>query len=469
VSVAEQIKPFLDPKSVALIGISRRTGTESLNVLEGMLEQGYKGKIYPVNPNASEIVGVKAYPTVADIPDGVDLAVVLTPREVVPDVVRDCANKGIRSVVVVGQGFADGVDGDGQRLQDEIVSITQGSGVRVVGPNTIGTANAFRDFSLSFLKLVDMEKIPVGLISQSGIFFGRINELNMIGKGIDLGNCCDVDHSDCLEYFEDDPDTKVIALHIEGIRDGKRFLEVAGRVSQKKPIVVLKTGRSQQASRAAQSHTGSIIGRDEVWDAAFRQCGLIRVDNVDEMSDLLKVFCYVPTMAGRGIGVLTFTGGLGIVAIDSCEAYGLEVVELASETRQRIIDVAPPWLGVGNPLDLWPAVMTGSRRYGDSLKDGLHMFMEDPGIHAAILILASWMERTTPSLTDVLLEVAHSFPQKPMVLCPYEGWLHDVRRKELEETLRKTGKVLVLPTGDRAIKALSRVAKYSEYRRSLAD
>ena len=462
-NVVEQIRPFLEPKSVALVGLSRRTGVESFSVLESMLETGYKGELYPVNPKANDILGVKAYSSVGDLPDGIDLAVILTPREIVPEMVRACGEKGIESVVIIGQGFADGIDDEGKRLQEDIVNIAKENGVRVVGPNTIGSANAFFNFTLSFARPFNMEKIPVGLISQSGLFFGKIGELNMIGKGIDIGNGCDVDQADCLEYFEADQDIKVIALHIEGIKNGKRFMQVARRVARKKPIVVLKTGRTQKSAKAAQSHTGSIIGDDEVWDAVIKQCGLIRVDSIDEMSDLLKFFSYMPVIQGRGVGIVSFSGGLGIHSIDSCEKYGLKIVELSPEARQNIVDLAPPWLGVGNPLDLWPVIMVSRHPIGEAFRDSLHIVMKDQNVNVAILVLAAWMERITPSLTDILIEVAEAFPNKAMVLCPYEGWVYNVFIDELEEKLQKTGKMLVLPASDRAARALGRAAEYSEF------
>jgi acetyltransferase len=240
-------------------------------------------------------------------------------------------------------------------------------------------------------------------------------------------------------------------------------MRVARRVARKKPIVVLKTGRTQQSAKAAQSHTGSMTGNDEIWDAVIKQCGLIRADSIDEMSDLLKFFSYMPVIQGRGVGIVSFSGGLGIHSIDFCEKYGLDVVELSTETRQNIVDLAPPWLGVGNPLDLWPVIMVSRHPIVEALRNGLHIVMKDQNVHAAILVLPAWMERMTPSLTDVLLEVAGDFPKKAMVLCPYEGWVYNVFRAELEEKLQKTGKILVLPASDRAAMALGKAAEYSEF------
>jgi len=461
-SKVSYIKSFLEPRSVAMIGVSRKTGAESFNILESIQHQGFKGKLYPVNPYADEILGIKVYSSIRDLPDGIELAVMVTPRKKASKIVKECAQKGIKAIVIVGQGFADATDQKGKNLQNEIVEIARQNNIRIVGPNTIGTANAFVDFTLSFAKQFALDKIPVGLISQSGLFFGQINELVMIGKGIDLGNGCDVDVADCLEYFATDPDIKVIALHIEGVKDGRKFVRAALSASRKKPVVVLKTGRQANAASAAQSHTGSIIGNDDIYDAAFKQCGLIRAETIDEMSDLVKLFSYTSEIKGRGIGIVTLSGGVGILTMDACEKNGLDVVKLSRQTKEKITNSAPKWLDIANPLDIWPAVMTSKLPLGEAFEKHLLTFMGDPKINAAIMILAAWMEKITPSLTEILVKVAKAHPEKPMILCPYEGWVYDVDRRDLEKKLHKTGKILVLPASDRAARALGHLAGYSE-------
>jgi acyl-CoA synthetase (NDP forming) len=286
------MKNFVEPESVALIGVSRSAAPISglkLDILGHLLDYGYKGRIYPVNPHAGEILGIKAYHSIGEVAGAIDLAVINLPRSLVPGATRECVERGISAITIVTQGFADANDAEGQQLQTEIDEIIKGK-ARVLGPNTFGTANAFINFSSSFVKMT-MKLVPIGLICQSGVFMLGYTDLALVGKGIDLGNGCDVDFADALGYFEQDNDVRVVAPHIEGMRDTGRFLRVANRVAHKKPMVALKTGRSGLAAEAAQSHTGSLVGKDEVWEVALKQSGITRVTNIDELGDMVKVFC----------------------------------------------------------------------------------------------------------------------------------------------------------------------------------
>ena len=237
------IDVFMNPRSVAVIGVSRRIGEGSFNVIESMKQFGFLGKIYPVNPMAEEIMGIRAYKTVNEIEGPIDLAIISTPREVTPQIVEDCARLGIKGAIVVTQGFAD-ADQEGKALQDRLTKIAQERGIRILGPNTLGVANAFSGFTSSFMPL-RRRRAPVGIICQSGTFFsGYPIFTGMLGKGIDLGNTCDLDFADALHYFGADNQIKVIFLHIEGISEGRRFFEAARKVTYNKPIIALKTARS---------------------------------------------------------------------------------------------------------------------------------------------------------------------------------------------------------------------------------
>jgi len=260
-NVVEQMKRFVEPKSVAIFGVSRRPNIH--HILQNLLSYGYQGKIYPINPNATEILGVKTYSRIADITDEIELAIINLPRSLVPGIVRECVEHGIQSIIIETQGFADAIDEKGKQLQREIDKLIKESHVRILGPNSLGTANAFTNFSSAYSKL-NMAKIPVGIICQTGVFFHHLSQLVLVGKGIDLGNACDIDFADAMEYFEQDSETKIVVLHIEGVRDASRFITTANRLAQKKPVLALKTGRSELATEAVQSHTGSLIGKDEV-------------------------------------------------------------------------------------------------------------------------------------------------------------------------------------------------------------
>jgi acetyltransferase len=477
----EQMQLFIEPKSVAIVGASTHTGELSLNILENLIHLKYQGAIYPVNPyvEGKEILGIKTYDSVKDIPEDkkVDLAIILTPRRSVPHAVKQCGERGIKAVIVVGQGFADAKDEEGRELQEELVRIAKENGTRIVGPNTIGVTNPFVNFSTSFVIQPDVERKPVGLICQSGIFFGSFPGLKLLGKGIDLGNACDVDFADCLLYFGHDFQTNVVVMHVEGIKEkaGRKLLEVAKRVAKKKPVIALKTGRSPHAAIAVQSHTGSLVGKEDVWDTVFRQYGITRVSDIDELGDVLKVFTpffsqsspsSVMKMESRRIGVITLSGGLGVIALDACQRYKMEIAELSGDTKQKIADFSPSWLNIANPVDLWPAMTISERPFTEIIGECLQAVLEDRGVDAVLLIVGVWFEKVQPPISDVVLEVTSNY-EKPVVWAPYEGWLYNISSDEIAEKVK--GKVAVFSTPDRAIRALARLWEYSQFRKKVDE
>jgi acetyltransferase len=348
----------MEPRSVALVGVPRRTGRGTFNILENLMSVGYKGKPFPVNPNAGEIMGVKAYPTVLDIPEVPDLAVMMLPRQAVPETVRQCGQRGIRAAIVVSDGFDEAGDEGGRRLQREVERIAGECGVRLVGPNSLGVVNNYAPFTSTFLPVAS-ERVPVAFVSQSGGLFAGFHEFIM-GKGLDLGNMCDVDFADALEYFAYDPDIKVVVLHIEGMKQGRPFFQAARRLAGMKPVLVLKTGRSDAGSRAIASHTGSLTGEDQVYSALAKQARLIRVDSVDDVCDFTKAFLHLPSPRGNRLGILTPSGGAAIMALDVLGRYGFQMARLSVGTVGRLQEFWPPWSTPGNPLDMMsPGVMHG--------------------------------------------------------------------------------------------------------------
>ena len=453
--IVDQMKLFLEPKSVAVIGASRQTGPGSWNIIENILNIGFSRKIYPVNPNTDRILGIKCYPNVKEIPDDVELAVIATPRSTVPQMVKECCEKKIKAIIIVTQGFADS-DEEGKKLQAEIIRIARKGGARILGPNTFGTANAFTNFTSAFVPF-EMKKIPIGIICQTGFLFVGIPEFPMVGKGIDLGNACDVNFADGLEYFEDDPEIKVILLHIEGIRDGKRFMNVAERVSKKKPIIVLKTGRSNEGARAAQSHTGSMVGNDEVYNAAFRQCGVIRADDADEFCGLSKAFLRLPSMKGKGVGIITWTGAAGIMTLDACARYNLHLAKLSPGSLMKISTLAPPWQSVGNPADIWPAVMISKRSMDEVMSATLQAFLADQNVYGIIMIFAGFLsEFASTSSMDNLF--GHAVEYEKPIVC----WLYGTEVESVANMVENAGTVVVYRTLEQAVKTLARLNEYWE-------
>jgi len=227
---------------------------------------------------------------------------------------------------------------------------------------------------------------------QTGFYFVGLPNYVVVGKAIDLGNACDIDFADALEYFEHDPDIRLIFMHIEGIRDGRRFVEVARRVARKKPILALKTGKGKEGARAAQSHTGSLVGRDEVYDAAFRQCGVIRVGDTDEFEDLAKAFLNLPSMKGKGVAVITITCAGGIMATDLLEDYDLRLAKLSAKTLDRIDALAPTWLQMGNPADICPAFMIAGHPAQQVFATTMESCLNDEDVSGIIVIFAGFPE-----------------------------------------------------------------------------
>ncbi|MCX5834967.1 MAG: acetate--CoA ligase family protein [Deltaproteobacteria bacterium] len=308
------MRNFFDPESVVMIGAPRKTGMGAYNGVEMMLRYGYKGRLYPVNPKADQICGLKAYPSVAEVPEKADLAIISVGRDHVIEELKACMRSGIRRVIVVSQGFSD-ADQHGRELQREISRLTRESGMRVLGPNTLGIVNNFRNFSTAFVDLPKPEKVPpVSLVAQTGVIQVATEGFayHTWGKALDIGNAVDVDFVDALEYFGADPETRVIVLHMEGVFRGRDFLEKASQIKNS----------------------------TELKDAIR---GLVRFDN----------------MAGPRLGVLTPTGAGGIMATDACEDFGLTIGEPPEGLADKLKKGIPDWIHIGNPLDIWPVGMIG--------------------------------------------------------------------------------------------------------------
>ncbi len=349
---------FFEPRSVVLVGVTRVSGAGAYNNLEMMLRYGYRGRIYVVHPKVAGILGHRTYSQVGDLPEIPDLAVISVGRENVLPVFSACVEHGIRHVVVISQGFAD-ADRRGRQLQTELQTLAKARKVRVVGPNTIGIVNAFNRFSSAFVDIPrDPSPPPLTIVVQSGVFqVGAESFTGRLGKGIDIGNASDVDFVDVLEFLEHDPQTRIIVLHVEGMRRGRDFLHTAGRVARHKQVIVLKTGRSTAGARAALSHTGSMVGEDAVFDAAFARAGLIRVRNIIELRAVCQAFLHFRSMSGPKLAVVTASGAVGIMTADACEDYGLEFAPFPESIREALENSHIGWHRLSNPVNIWPLGM----------------------------------------------------------------------------------------------------------------
>jgi acetyl coenzyme A synthetase (ADP forming)-like protein len=351
------LRPFFQPRSVAVVGASRNPSNLGTRILNALVTNRFQGSIYPVNPKASSVAYIPAHPTVRDLPEAPDLVVIAVPRDAVMDVIDDCAARGVRAVVVITAGFAE-VGADGAALQRRLVEKIRGYGMRMVGPNCMGLLNTDPRVQLnaSFSPVFP----PVGHIamsSQSGalglaiLSLARERDLGL-SHFISVGNKADVSGNDLLMYWEEDKQTNIILLYLESFGNPRRFARIAKRVSRRKPIVAVKAGRTAAGTRAAGSHTAALAASDVAVEALFRQTGVIRADTLDEMFDLAAALSNQPLPAGRRVAIVTNAGGLGILSADTCEAGGLIVQELSEPTKVQLREFLPATASVGNPVDM---------------------------------------------------------------------------------------------------------------------
>lgn len=451
----EIMKTFLEPQSLAIVGVSTRTGgKESLNILENLRHHGYKRKVFSVNPKGGTVLGEKLYPSVSAIPEPIDLAIINVQREGVLEVIEECLAKGVKGIVIITQGFADATDEEGKRLQKEIVARAREKGVRVLGPNTLGVVNNFDSFLPSFVYL-ESKISPIGLIVQSGIFFVGDHMHGGIGLGIDLGNAADLGFPEALAYLGADPRIKIINIHMEDVKRGKEFLGEAKKVSCQKPVLVLKTARSSQGVRAASSHTGSLAGEDRVYEAAFREAGVIRVETTEELYDLNQIFLNNPYPKGNRVGMITTTGGGGIIAIDACSKYGLEFPLLSPKTEAKLKKYFPPWADIGNPLDMW--IAGAFHGFKEVYAACLEAFLAEPNFDALLCAAPCFTPLEEGRLFNVIpLLIEKAKGKKPLAVWPYASY-----QKEGLQKLAAEG-VAAYPTLERAGRALGALWQYQE-------
>lgn len=416
------LDPVFRPGSVAVIGASRTPGTVGYQIVENLVRHGYRGAVYPVNPKARAIHSIPAYPSVSAIPDEIDLAVIVVPKERVLDVVDECGAKGVPAVVVITAGFKE-VGGAGIERERALVERVHRYGMRLVGPNCMGVLNTSPDVAMNATFAPTMPPPgPVSFMSQSGAMGVTILDYAAeYGIGIhhfvSVGNKADVSGNDLLEYWADDPETRVILMYLENFGNPRRFTRIARRVTRKKPIIVVKAGRTTAGARAASSHTGALAGLDVATDALLAQCGVIRVDTVQELFDVAMAFAAQPIPRGNAVAIVTNAGGPGIIIADACESAELHVAELAPSTQEALRTVFPEEASVRNPVDM---IATATP---DSYRIALDAVLGDPHIDAAIAAFVPPLGVRQEDVAGAIVEAAQRHPDKPAlaVLMGREG------------------------------------------------
>jgi len=412
--ILEAMRRIMNPRAVAVIGASSEDGKIGNSVMKNLINGGYRGAIYPIHPKAGEILGRKAYASVLEVQDDIDVAVFAIPAKLCAAAMEEVGRKKIAGAVMIPSGFAEVGE---QALQDELVAVARKHNVRVMGPNIYGFYYTPQNLCATFCTPYDV-KGKVALSSQSGgvgmsiIGFSRTTRMG-VSAIVGLGNKSDLDEDDLLTYFEQDDNTQVIAMHCEDLKDGRSFAEVAKRVSKKKPIVVLKAGRTALGARAAASHTGALAGNDKIYDDVLRQCGVIRAKSLNDMLQFARGLQVLPTPKGENVVIITGAGGSGVLLSDACVDNGLALMKFSPDIDAAFRKFIPPFGAAGNPVDI-----TGGEpptTYANTIRYALN----EPRIHA--LILGYWHTIITPPMVfaklcaEVVEEARAKGIDKPVV------------------------------------------------------
>ena len=405
---------ILKPRAVAVVGASTRPHTIGSDLLKRLIEFGFKGGIYPVNPKGGEIEGLEAYKTIADLPDDVDLAVIVVNASRVLEAVDQCHAKGIKGLVVISAGFKE-TGAEGAKLELELLERVRAHGMRMVGPNCLGVVNTNPEISLD---ACFAESLPVagdiGFVSQSGALGGGIlnilKDLNLgFAQLVSIGNQADVNAETALEYWENDPEVKQILLYMESIPDPVNFRRLASRISKKKPVLALKAGRSAAGASAASSHTGSLAGGDRAADALLKQSGVIRELSLRELFSSAKVFANCPIPKGDRVAIVTNSGGPGIMATDAVCGHGMQMAQISDETKAKLREFLPAAASVKNPVDMIAlAPLEHYRRTVETV-------LADPAVDMVMVIYLPFLGLKDIDVAQALMEIRAAHPEKPIV------------------------------------------------------
>jgi len=406
---------ILRPKSIAVIGASRTPNTIGWQILDNLLRFGFNGPLYPVNPKAEVIHSIRAYPTVRAIPDPVDLAIVVVPKHLVQGVAEECGQKRVKGLVVITAGFAE-VGGEGIVREAKLLETVKRYGMRMVGPNCMGVLNSSPDFSMNATFAPTMPPYgPVGFISQSGAMgLSILDYAEELGIGIhqfvSVGNKADVSGNDLLLYWADDPEIRVILMYLESFGDPRRFYQIARELTRKKPIFVVKAGRTAAGARAASSHTAALAGTDLAADALMEQCGVVRAQTVEELFDYAMAFPRLPLPKGNRVAIVSNAGGPAIILADACESLGLSVHELSAETQAAIRRRVPDEAAVRNPVDLIASATA------ETYRDVLALVLQDPNVDAVIVsVVPPPLGSKAKDVAEAIVRVAASRRDIPVM------------------------------------------------------
>jgi acetyltransferase len=397
---------------VAIIGASRTPGKVGFILTKNVLDSGFQGEIWPINPNAEEILGLECFPSVLDVPGGVDLAVVAVPARLVLQIAEECGEKGVKVLTVISSGFKE-IGREGALLENRLIEVCEKYGMRIQGPNCLGIINTAADLNLSFAAGMP-RKGQIGFISQSGALGTAV--LDWVLKEdlgfhsfISLGNKADLDEVDFIEAMGEDEAVSVVLLYLESIEEGRRFMEVVSKVVERKPVIVLKGGTSSAGARAAGSHTGALVGSFLAYKTAFEKAGVITAESVEELFNYAIAFTDQPIPRSEGLAIVTNAGGPGILATDLSEELGLRLAGLSSETRNQLREGLPAAAATGNPVDVLGDAMVDRYRFA------VDRVLRDDRVGSLVVILTPQAMTESMEIAEALVDLQERWGQKPMV------------------------------------------------------
>ncbi len=407
------LEMFSCPQVVAVIGASRDKEKLGHAVLSNIIEHGYQGQVYPINPKADRILGLKCYPSVLDVPDPIDLAIIVIPNKYVSAVLEECGQKGVKGVIIISAGFRE-AGLEGVRMERELGAIAKRHGMRLIGPNCLGVIDTICPLNASFAAGMP-PRGAIAFMSQSGALCTAILDWALaaeigFSRFVSLGNKADVGEVDLLAAWEDDRHSKVILTYIEGLSEGRKFMEVARRVTRRIPVIAVKSGSTNAGSRAVSSHTGSLAGSERAYEAAFRQCGVLRAESIQHLFDYSLAFAYQPVLRGGRITIVTNAGGPGVMATDALEREGLSLASLSRETIDFLRDNLPAAANIYNPIDV----------LGDALADryalALEAALKEAGVSGVIVILTPQVMTEIEDTAEAVGRIAARY-DKPVLGC----------------------------------------------------
>jgi acetyl-CoA synthetase (ADP-forming) len=455
--ILNNLNALFNPETVAVIGASENPGKLGYHVMKSLTNGGFEGRIVPVNPASREIMGIPSSPSIDKFSGPIDLAIVVVPAGLVPQIFEECERSAVKGIVLITAGFKEIDDPSGAQKQTALAQIARRSGIPVIGPNTFGMINLHRNLNASFTPEFSLaQKGGITFVSQSGgishlLAFMAMRQQVGLSKIVGLGNRLNVDFAEILPYLIGDPETHVIALYLEGVDRPRNLMEAARANRGKKPIVAYKTGSSETGDKASFSHTGSMAGNQEVYEGALRQAGILCVDSIQSLLDLAQALTVCPLPEGPRIAVLTGQAGPGMAACDVCEAEGLRIPQFGHETQGIINELLPPLAIRTNPVDMGPAWYDSSA-IGGIIK----AVMEDGNTDGIMLLMmfASANREAVARVSDLLVEWNQ---RKPVITClvsPPGIWDGQVG------ALEKAGAIFNLPTPERAAKVMAGLYRY---------